>query len=685
MKTNKRLFISFSVLIFAAICSFLIMEQYTVSYNSGYDISLCDFAEEENTENGFVSETDECTHSISPVPYDSIEETFSESYCYSEENIITTAAESNRAVYNESFQNENVSETDKSEISLPEEIDSLTSVNIQKIDTESVTDCISPEENSTEFPENHCSDEETDPDLSLSENIVSSSVSSQVSDSFNVFGETYTGILSSPEDSCEFNFYVQERGYISFVLSHNSFTGTGGWLVILESEYYENGVSGNTAFRKISTLICKSDKTKHSSVNVGVIPGNYKITIVPYIKTVETKFNICVSFTSGSDYEIECNDTISRYTEFYPGKTICGTASFADNTDTDWFIFTMYSDGVIKLKFDHPSVDVSSVLWKVFVYDSEGNELYGENSYGTAESIDSGSLGLVSGVYYIKIVSRVYSNVVYSLSAERVTTGIYEDEINDTVETATVCKINTSIYGNSSSRQNSSDKDYFKFTVKKSGVAIINFTHDEISSESDKKAWNIVLTDSVGNILYNAECTYSRKKIVSSSIGLPSGTYYICVDCDNCYRVDTDYCIVFKYNANSAYETEYNNVHSLADLLNENNMISGNLTKGKTDYDKDCYYIDLKKDGKVDITFSHSIINSTNNYYCISLFDSDNKKITFYTSSGTQCVGTVLCSATTNELKFSAELSVGTYYLDISVGDYYSDSTYTIIYKETVY
>lgn len=551
---------------------------------------------------------------------------------------------------------------------------------------ESVTE-LTTDEIKTELPEETVPVDKNEETYSASSAVISldSPIDSQTGYSAASFGKKYSGILLSFDDVEEYSFYAQERGYISFVFSHGSFTGTGGWIVTLESRYFLNGKDGETAYREISSTICKSDKTKHLSVNVGVLPGNYRLVVRPYQKTVEMQFDITVAFTACPDYETECNDSKTRYTELFAGIPLHGTASFADRTDTDWYLLRMFTDGVISLKFEHPASDSTSVCWRVSLYDSDGNELYSENSPMSSKLTDSGFLGLVPGVYFVKIESRVYSPVIYTLTAERMSSALYERENNDSLETATKTELNKTIYGNTASRQGKADRDYYSFDITKSGTAVLTFGHDEIESKTDKKGWNVSLTDSSGNVLCFTEGYYLRNKTVLPVIGLAPGRYYVCVDCDNCYRNDVDYSILLSFEENAFYETEPNNDRKNADALKEGVALGGNLNKGKTDYDNDFFVIDITKKGKADFTFTHRITGSDKEYFRINISDSSGNPVVFYTSEGLMCEGSVSCTADIPKLVFSSEFNPGKYYINITTGDYYSDSAYTISYQEVIY
>jgi len=501
--------------------------------------------------------------------------------------------------------------------------------------------------------------------------------------------QDYQGYLIEAAASEAYMFSALQRGTVSFQLRHPSFSGAGGWRVSLCSIYYLNGVDGETRTRTICQLLCTSDSITHNSVKVGVMPGSYCLIVESFGGYVDESYSIRVNFTARSDYEVECNDTITRYTELVQNTPMYGTASyFTDKQDTDWYMLRVYEAGIMRILFTHPVSNLATVSWRVVMYNSDGKELYSENSTFATEKTDSGFLGLQPGVYFISVTSRVYSDAEYSLQAIRVPTGVYESEYNDTKESATAMKTGSYIYGNTASRQGSVDYDYYRLTLTENGIVKLSFMHDEIKlseKDNDRTGWNIRFITADDTLLYSAKFTYKVSSLEIPAIGLAAGEYYIVVDCDNCYRSNVDYGVKADFTASADYETEPDDTMETALTLTEGETVYGNLTDSTESFDTDYYRFTLSAENKVNFSFSHDKSPDNDSSFRVALRNSDGSIADIYLSDGSSNDGGyITVSGSQLNTAFSAVLSAGDYYLEITTGDYYTDVRYGLKYKEEI-
>lgn len=488
-----------------------------------------------------------------------------------------------------------------------------------------------------------------------------------------------TGALASADSVNVYTFSLESRSVFQYVFSHKEIIGTAGWNISLYGEYYLNGTDGETGYRLLNTLITEPSATKQSSVKLGLLSGNYRLVVSKGVAYTPDSYSIDVISDEGSEFEIECNDNIYRYTSLYSSVPVMGSASyFTDRQDEDWYMFRQYEDGFAQLKFEHPAVnDKTTVCWQIILYSENGTALYSVNSLFTDEIVRSGAIGLPKGNYYVLVRNRVYTDITYTLTLSRADDVSYEIEKNDTKETATAISVNSTVTGSVAQRLSGIDRDYFKFTLDDKGIVMLEFAHQ--ASAEDKNGWNFVLTDETGMILYKGISAWSDDVTASSHIGLPKGTYYVLVDSDNLYLNSSDYYLTVSFMESDEWETEPNNSFELADVINRNVTVTGLIADcGTADYD----YYSFTLDGQSDISviFEHELLQEDKNIFTFTLYDGEFNPIaaTVGEDSGLKSVN-VSSADERVQADFSA-LSAGTYYVKVSSGIYYNSIMYYLYY-----
>lgn len=490
-----------------------------------------------------------------------------------------------------------------------------------------------------------------------------------------------TGSLEASDSVNVYTFSLEKRCAFQYVFSHKEIIGTAGWEISLYGEYYLNGTDGETAYRLLNTLISEPTVTKQQSVKLGLIPGNYRLVVTKGMAFTSDGYRIDVTAEYGSDYEIECNDNIYRYTSLFSSVPIKGTASyFKDRQDEDWYMFRQYEDGFAQLKFEHPAIkDKTTVCWQIILYSENGTALYSVNSLFTDELVRSGAIGLSAGNYYVLVRNRVYADMPYTLTLSRADDVSYEVEKNDTKETATEISVNSTVTGSVAERLTGIDRDYFKFDVPSSGTLMLEFSH--IATAEDKNGWNFVLTDDSGEVLFKGISAWSDDVSTSSHIGLGKGTYYVLVDSDNLYLNSEDYYLTVSFTTFEGWETEANNSFSSSDILLSDTAVTGLIADcGGADSDYDYYSFTLTEESDVSLMLEHEILGNNRNIFNVTLYDESFNPVecTVGEATGITTVR-VLADAENTQANYEA-LSAGTYYVKVTSGIYYESIIYYLYY-----
>jgi hypothetical protein len=259
--------------------------------------------------------------------------------------------------------------------------------------------------------------------------------------------------------------------------------------------------------------------------NIGVPSGTYYLKIEIYNNNYsDIDYKIRVNHSSSSIWETEFNDqyteadAISVNTDYY--------GSMRNSNDADWYKFKVSNNGYISLNFSHSYMESSYNYWRAYLYGESLTELASYSFAGSTMEYNLGNIGVPSGTYYLKIeiYSNNYSDIDYKIRINHSASSVWETELNDKNTEADAISVNTTYYGN---LRNSSDVDWYTFSLSSGGMQILYFNHDYVSSGS--RYWKLYIYDStmteigyytfIGNTTESSEIMYLSK-----------GTYYIKIE-----------------------------------------------------------------------------------------------------------------------------------------------------------
>lgn len=615
----------------------------------------------------------ECTDAVQDVADAFLSFDEAEDEALITEETVTYAAEQPGISNAESYYEENVSEQILSEkVSSEEKTEASESIVQQNIKEENeASDVFASDSYESEATEN---DSGVVSSMFNAPSYVPGELNEHIYDLY--FLSPNVGSLASSEDSNVYTFTLVSRGVFRYSVRHKEMFNLSGWTVSLYGEYYVNGDGTEKAYRLLNTLTTTAGETTDRAVEIGLPAGEYRLVVTKGKAFTSETYEIDALLKDTSQYEIECNDNIYRYTEIFSSLPLKGSASaLPDRQDEDYYLFRMYEDGYAELKFEHPAVkDKTSVAWQVILYSESGKIIYSTNSMFSETVNKSGVIGLTAGNYYILIKNRVYADVNYTLTVSRTDDIGYENEKNDTTATANVIALNSTITGSVASQINSLDRDYFKFVVEKTGYITLEFAHNPIADSDGKDGWNYVLTNSSGEMIYYGVSAWGDDVSTSPFIGLGGGTYYICVDSENLYHNAESYYLTVNYIESDDWESESNNSFKKADALIIDTPIYGILADCGTDFDFDYYTFTLNEAADVTVSFSHEKLNYSKDIFTFSLYDEKENAVN--DSNGKASVKVM-----SDKEKVTAEyksLAAGKYYIKVATGLYFDQINYSI-------
>ena len=484
-------------------------------------------------------------------------------------------------------------------------------------------------------------------------------------------GRSYPGTLSSASDYIDYEFDLTRRGVLCYGIGAET-DDRGDWKVSLYQRYYVNGNGGETALRLLNVLNANKDDGDRLAPNIGLTSGRYVLRVESGAQFVSgAVYRLQVQFAPGTEYEMEYNDSKTRYNEIYTGVPVKGSASYFDSgRDTDWYLLRLYTDTAVNLLFTHGVTDRTTVAFKVCLFDEDGHELYGGSAVLNNPLLESGRIGLPAGNYYISVQGRVYNESDYTLTVQR-GTAASETEPNDTFAAATPITQAQPLRGALSARSGSADRDYYVFTLDAPGYVNV-FLQDEETNVSDADyVRRLVLMDADGHTLFSEMQSDGGAEIRSPGVGLAAGTYYLCVNNDNLYLNSKTYVVGYTFTQSAGWEHEYNGTPESADALTDGVSVSGTLSDVESDFDTDWFTFTVAKEGGVLLQLRHEKLGGNNDIFNLTLYNAE-----------LQPAGETLVSYESSEtVSGRYTLAPGTYYVKVTAGKYSRDVRYYLTFS----
>ena len=193
----------------------------------------------------------------------------------------------------------------------------------------------------------------------------------------------------------------------------------------------------------------------------------------------------------------------------YKGKTTSGSYEHA-------FKVKLTKNGNLKLV----TKTLKGKSWFVEIFNSKGKVLHTYYTDTKKSGTQTVPIGLKKGTYYIVLSGNL--NKTYSLKLKFAKGEYYEKESNDTIKTATPVK-KKKYY--TASLQQFTDKDYYKFTVKKKQKVKLTVTNGK------NLVWDYLIVNSKGKQYGKTMRTDTRGKNGKETfaVTLPKGTFYLLV------------------------------------------------------------------------------------------------------------------------------------------------------------
>lgn len=477
------------------------------------------------------------------------------------------------------------------------------------------------------------------------------------------------GELLAAKDFRVYRLRLSHRGVLQLrFVYHVSENAGNPWKIDLYESYSANGSGENDAFRHFSTLTISAGKNEYTGEKIGVYPGEFYIIVSPGDVLSVDAYTLYAEFTDATPWEAEPNDSLTRYNELSEGVRTGGSCSRKDGGDKDYYLLYLPKKGILNLLFEHSDEQLPQVGWILTLTNANGEILYKKLSNYKDISLESGEIGLDAGYYYAVVESHILCTVDYYLTYTFEEIATYENEPNDTKETANPIPIGDTEAGMSGSLSDKTEKpdfDWYQFELDENGVIAFSFVHKDYTRNRD--GWNISITDESGKTIYHMISRWSDMAITSPQIGLSKGKYYICVDSENMLINSGTYILALSF-AEGNWESEPNQTAEEADAIQLNETINGALIHTDDDYDTDYYTFELKKTSAITIEFTHAAFTQSFDGWRVTLMNESGKAISSLVSKWTdKSIATPVIN-----------LPAGSYHIAIETGARFTETPYQL-------
>lgn len=475
------------------------------------------------------------------------------------------------------------------------------------------------------------------------------------------------GTISSKDDYEAFIFEIDAPGALVVRLDHDNLLDSVkcGYTVTL----YKITGNGEKNYEEITYFKSFWSDVTSSWGETGVSKGTYCVVVEPGTDILYGDFTLVTTFSQTGTYEQEPNDTQDTANTLTVGRAKYGSSSQrSEGVDEDWFKFVLKEDSCVNFSFVHADLALPSAGWNVKLVTSDGDIVCDFISKLSDTSVKTGTLGLKAGTYYINVqgqnpVADTYSILVGSDKASN-----FEFELNDTPENATNLPCNVAVSGSLADRRLSLDKDYYKFTMPKDGVAEFTFSHEKL--EGKKNGWNIKImkleSDGSYYTLVKKISAWNQAELKISNLGLAAGDYYVLIDGDSLSYNSANYSCLWTYKARDDFEKEPNSVPRRANDITFNKYYYAATISTDVNYDVDYFKFTLEEETNLSLEIGHEKVNDSSVAWVASIVDEDNEVL--YTVQSDYSSGLVSTGVKT--------LPAGTYYVKISTGERGSEMQY---------
>lgn len=452
--------------------------------------------------------------------------------------------------------------------------------------------------------------------------------------------ERWRGQVYGSDDADWFKVELPQNGKITLELDHeyidsDSYHYKLKWMLNNDTLLYELRSKGPDLTLSSATFFAPQ------GVNYLRISSDNSHSYRPY--------GFKVIYEPAENVETEHNSRINRANQVPLNTSFQGSLSVDD--DQDFYKFTLPKPGRIILDFSFAKIDSEERYYHLRLYDEMNSEKYITefSILGSQGAYQRAPFYLPAGDYYLRVAQDYRrSSRIYTLKLNYEEKDNIELEHNDSFTNANLLKPDEAIIGSLISDK---DKDSFKLTITEPSEVAFKLIYDVIDKDSNfyklsfhnaqfEEIWGFPLRGPWGG--YN-----------SFSFYLMPGDYYFRVQSHGSFSA-APYNLVYSAKPVAQVEQEPNDSMHSATPIRPGQWMKGSVLHSD---DKDFYVFKLDAAISGRLRLKHVHMDSSSNYYGVSLYNANEKRLASFQSPGNQ---------PDLETVDSIDLDPGTYYIRVT-------------------
>ncbi len=324
-------------------------------------------------------------------------------------------------------------------------------------------------------------------------------------------GSYVTGNLLTSNDTDWYKFTVNDKGYTNF--SFETAAEGGEWIL----ELFETPESSFSFYKKTF----KAGDESNVTADIGLDEGEYYAKIRNSVWRSDD-YRLNLNFIPHDKWESEFNSDFDTADEILPNSSISGCL-MASN-DKDYYKFTLEDDGYINLDFISKAVGNAVAYYTMELMDSTEKHtvIYTVQIWGDSELVESGNIGLAKGTYFVRVKPNSTFKENYSVKLSYEESQNWEQEYNNTKDTANFFAMNSTKKGN---LKKSPDTDYYNFEMKEDGTIFIDF--ERPMDGTTTTYWVVGIIDEKGTYVQRYYMKGDESLTSTEGLALAKGNYYM--------------------------------------------------------------------------------------------------------------------------------------------------------------
>ena len=327
---------------------------------------------------------------------------------------------------------------------------------------------------------------------------------------------------------------------------------------------------------------------------VGLAAGRYYIKLWSNYMRRDKNYLLKLRYTPTPFCETEFNEGFGT-ADAIPVNTPIFATTYHRYAEKDYFAFSLPHDGAVSVPV--AATTDGDYRFALFTADARVLEELWVRVKGGATTIESGTLGLAAGTYYLKAEGPHDAPYAFTVAYE--SSDAWEKEFNDSFATASALPLNAAMHGWWGT---GGEDDYYAFTLPENGFVTVesSYVYNKDGSDRDLQLDLYLEPSDEARLCSGSE--HDSSGVTFNKVGLTAGTYYLkCAVNKNEDELKQNwyYDLRVEFTPTPYFETEPNTDRATADAIVVDQPYGTTIN---ADWDQDYFTFNIPEDGAITLT-----------------------------------------------------------------------------------